>query len=53
MKSTELLSSYLKSNKDEHYNYVKDKDFLISTGSLIFDIEVGGGLHPSVLRLTL
>jgi len=52
MNSTELLSSYLKSNKDEHYNYVKDKDFLISTGSLIFDIEVGGGLHPSILRFS-
>lgn len=52
MKSKELLSSYLKSNKDEHYNYVQDKDYLISTGSLIFDIEVGGGLHPSILRFS-
>ena len=52
MKSKELLSSYLKTNKDEHYNYVQDKDYLISTGSLIFDIEVGGGLHPSILRFS-
>jgi hypothetical protein len=52
MNSKELLSSYLKTNKEEHFNYVKDKDFLISTGSLIFDIEVGGGLHPSVLRFS-
>ena len=52
MNSKDLLSSYLKTNKDEHYNYVRDKDFLISTGSLIFDIEVSGGLHPSILRFS-
>ena len=43
MNSKELLSSYLKTNKEEHFNFVKDKDFVISTGSLIFDIEVGEG----------
>ena len=52
MNSKELLSSYLKTNKEEHFNFVKDKDFIVSTGSLIFDIEVGGGLHPSILRFS-
>ena len=52
MTSKELLTSYLKSNKEEHFNFSKDKDFLISTGSLIMDIEVGGGLHPSILRFS-
>jgi hypothetical protein len=52
MNSKDLLSDYLKSNKEEHYNFIGDKDYLVSTGSLIFDIEVGGGLHPSILRFS-
>ena len=52
MDSKELLSSYLKTNKSDHFNFFKDKDYVISTGSLIFDIEVGGGIHPSILRFS-
>jgi RecA/RadA recombinase len=52
MKSKELLEGYLKSNKEDHFNFTKDKDFLISTGSLIFDVEIGGGMHPSILRFS-
>jgi RecA/RadA recombinase len=52
MKSKEILADYLKSNKTEHYNFVKDKDYLVSTGSLIFDVEIGGGMRPSILRFS-
>jgi RecA/RadA recombinase len=52
MTSKDLLSNYLKSTKEEHFNFIRDKDYLVSTGSLIMDIEVGGGLHPSILRFS-
>jgi hypothetical protein len=52
MKSKELLADYLKSNKSDHFNFAKDKDYIVSTGSLIFDVEVGGGMHPSILRFS-
>ena len=50
MKSQDLLSSYLKSNKEDHFNFSENVDYTISTGSLIFDIELGGGIHPSIMR---
>lgn len=48
--SIDILESYLKENKDDHYNFIQEKDYTVSTGSLIFDIELGGGVRPSILR---
>lgn len=50
MKSQDLLSSYLKSNKEDHFNFSESSDYIVPTGSLIFDIEIGGGMHPSIMR---
>lgn len=50
MKPQDILSNYLKSNKEDHYNFSQAADYTISTGSLIFDIELGGGMHPSIMR---
>jgi len=50
MKSQDLLSNYLKSNKEDHFNFAENTDYIVSTGSLIFDIELGGGMHPSIMR---
>lgn len=52
LNSKELLGQYLNSKevKPHHYNHYKDVDYTVSTGSLIFDIETGGGLHPSIMR---
>jgi len=47
-----LLSGYLKANKEDHYGDILEKDFQIPTGSLIFDIETGGGIRPSILRMS-
>jgi len=50
MNTKELLADYLKDTKDDHFNFVKEKDFSVSTGSLTFDIEINGGIKPSILR---
>ena len=45
-----LLSRYLDKNKTEHYNYVPDTDYLVSTGSLNLDSEIGC-FGPGMVRL--
>jgi len=37
---------------DEIFIPEKDKDFCVSTGSLLLDMATGGGLRPSVIRMT-
>lgn len=49
--SISLLKDYLKES-DDHFNDIEEKDYLVSTGSLIFDIELGGGIRPSILRMS-
>lgn len=38
--------------KDEtgHFNYIEPKTYKISTGSLNLDLEIGGGIQPSIIR---
>jgi RecA/RadA recombinase len=49
--ASSVLEGYLKDNKEDHYNFIEEKDFQpVSTGSLLLDIEVGGGLSPCIIR---
>lgn len=47
-----ILGQYLKENKEFHYNDEEDCDSLVSSGSLLLDIELGGGIRPGVFRPT-
>ena len=42
----EQIQSYLKENKGDHYT----PDYTVSSGSLLLDIEMGGGIRPSIIR---
>jgi RecA/RadA recombinase len=46
------INSFLKDNKDDHYNYSEEITYKVRTGSLILDIETGGGISPGVVRAT-
>ena len=48
----ELMSSFLKNNEKDHYNYEDHHDYKVSTGSLVVDYELGGGLGPGLHRFT-
>ena len=48
--SAEQLSSFLKTHKEDHYNYEETIEYKVSTGSLTLDIETGGGLGPGLHR---
>jgi len=48
--SSEQLSSFLKTHKEDHYNYEETVEYKVSTGSLTLDIETGGGLGPGLHR---
>lgn len=48
--SKSLLSSFLKDNKDEHYNFEEEVTYKVSTGSLNLDIATSGGLSPGLHR---
>ena len=37
--SSEQLSSFLKTHKEDHYNYEETIEYKVSTGSLTLDIE--------------
>jgi RecA/RadA recombinase len=45
----EQFDDFLASH-DTHFNFAEDVDYKISSGSLKLDIEIGGGLHPGVVR---
>ena len=47
----ELLENYLKANKEDHFNYEKQNDYKVSSGSLQFDMCLGGGFGPGLHRL--
>ena len=44
------LDQYLKDNSDFHYAFEKPVNYVVSSGSLNLDIEMGGGLRPGIIR---
>lgn len=46
------VQNYLKQNKDYHYNFEQEHDYTVSSGSLLLDVEMGGGIKPGVVRAT-
>jgi len=48
--SKSLLNDFLKSNKDDHYNFEESINYKVSTGSLNMDLHTGGGLGPGLHR---
>ena len=44
------IQSYLKEHKDEHFNFEKEPQYVVSSGSLLLDIEMSGGIRPSIIR---
>ncbi len=44
------LTKFLDANKTEHFNYVEDTTYAVSTGSLCLDVELGL-FGPSLVRL--
>jgi RecA/RadA recombinase len=49
-KSSDILNSFLKQNSDDHYNFEKEIDYKVSSGSLQLDLRLGGGLGPGLHR---
>ena len=45
-----VLDEILKENKDHHYAFDGKIDYTVSSGSLTLDIEMGGGIHPGIIR---
>lgn len=48
--SSKMLKSFLKTNKDDHYNFEEEIDYKVSSGSLQFDLQLGGGFGPGLHR---
>ena len=48
--SQEQLKSFLKNNKESHYNFEDSIDYKVSSGSLCFDYNLDGGLGPGLHR---
>jgi RecA/RadA recombinase len=48
--SKDVLSSFLKNNKEDHYNFEDETDYKVSSGSLQLDIHLGGGFSPGLHR---
>jgi len=48
--SLRQIQSYLEQNKGDHYNFEEDRVYTVSSGSLLLDIEMGGGIKPGVVR---
>jgi RecA/RadA recombinase len=44
------ISAYLESNKGDHYNFEEERSYTVSSGSLLLDIEMGGGIGPGIIR---
>jgi RecA/RadA recombinase len=49
-KSSDVLNSFLKQNSGDHYNFEKEIDYTVSSGSLQLDLHLGGGLGPGLHR---
>ena len=48
--SQSVLGSFLKTNKEDHYNFEDEIDYKVSSGSLQFDLQLGGGFGPGLHR---
>jgi RecA/RadA recombinase len=48
--ASDRLLSFLKENKQDHYNFEDEIYYKVSTGSLNLDIATGGGLSPGLHR---
>lgn len=46
------IQAYLKSNKDDHYAFEEPTNYTIPSGSLLLDIEMGGGIRPGIARFS-
>ena len=44
------IQAYLEKNKGDHYNFEEERTYTVSSGSLLMDIEMGGGIKPGVVR---
>jgi hypothetical protein len=51
LSSQEKLETILKENKTDHYNFHERVNWKISTGSLLLDAALGGGINPSLIRV--
>lgn len=48
--SKNVLNSFLKTNKEDHYNFEETINYKVSTGSLNLDLQTNGGLGPGLHR---
>ena len=48
--SSDILSSFLKQNAEDHYNFEETVDYKVSSGSLQLDLQLGGGFGPGLHR---
>tara|TARA_Y100000004_G_scaffold196884_2_gene268555 strand:+ start:413 stop:1504 length:1092 start_codon:yes stop_codon:yes gene_type:complete len=46
----EQIQVYLNDNKADHFNFEEERTYVVSSGSLLLDIEMGGGIGPGVIR---
>ena len=46
------IQKYLEQHQGDHYNFEKERVYTVSSGSLLLDIEMGGGIKPGVVRAT-
>ena len=46
------IQSYLERNKEDHYNFEREVNYKVSSGSLLLDIEMDGGIRPGIVRLS-
>jgi RecA/RadA recombinase len=46
------IQAYLKDNKADHYAFDEYDSYTISSGSLLLDIEMGGGIRPGIVRFS-
>jgi|688.fasta_scaffold07245_20 RecA/RadA recombinase len=48
--SQNILDSFLKSNKSDHYNFEDEITYKVSSGSLQLDLQLDGGFGPGLHR---
>lgn len=46
----EQIKQYLSDNKEYHNDFAEEVDYVVSSGSLLLDMEMSGGVRPSVIR---
>lgn len=50
--SQDILGAFLKTNKDDHLNFAERVDYTVSSGSMLLDMELGGGFKPGIVRMS-